>query len=143
MKHRRDKKPIREIEIRGNFSGERSPYWEFVKAHQFADEDGQVREEAIANPDVLSEDDNVFRSPVDPEERAFKLKVVQEIIPTLSKQQQKLLILCGPRGKSIDKAAQELHITKRTAQVFLERAREKLIRGYQSRRAQAILKGEL
>ncbi len=142
MKHRKVRKGIREIETKTNYSGERSPYWEFLSNHQRFDADGQLQEDAIANPDTLSEDDHIYHQPLN-DEGEFKFKAVREIISTLSPQQQRLLNLCGMEGQSIKDAAKELGIKPSTAQVFLQRAREKIIRHYQKRKAQAIADGEL
>jgi len=142
MKHRRIKKSIREIQTNINYSGERSPYWDFLSSHQHLDADGQMQEDSVANPDMLSENDCTFKKSFD-EEKEFRIQIVKEIIPMLSTQQQKLLNLCGVEGLSLKDAAKKLNITSSTAQVFLQRARGKILRYYTNKRTKAIADGEL
>lgn len=143
-KQRGRKKSIKEIETKKNYSGEASPYWEDVmrRAQRDAGDGTHIAEDPIANPDVLSEDDHMYHRPLDPEGE-FKFKVIREIVPTLSPQQQRLLHMCGMEGQTVKDAAKKLGITPSTAQVFLQRARETITRIYAARRARAIIEGEL
>ena len=127
----RQKKSLREIESRINYSGERSPYWDFLSSHQRFDAEGQMQEDSIANPDVLSEEDTLFKNDSRmKEEKDLKLRVIQEVIPTLSPQQKLVLQLCGFNGATLKEAAKELKIKIPTVQVFLNRIREKILKRY-------------
>ena len=144
MQHRKESKRIKEVQSRRDYSTERSPYWDFMAAKQTQNGDSQSYEEATSNPDVLSEQDNLFKPRyATTDEYKFKIETIKAIIPKLSKMQQRLLSLCGMQDQSLADAARKLNISKGVAQEYLDEARKKIIRYYNTKRAQAILKGEL
>jgi len=130
-KQRYQKKSIREIETKKNYNGEASPYRDFMNAQQSYLTDGEVEENALANPDMLSEDDNIFRRPLS-DLGKFQLEVIQEAVKDLSPQQQRVLYLCGQLGKSQTEAAKELGIDKSAVCKLLQRIQRIIRNRYQS-----------
>lgn len=130
IKHEpRKRKPIREIETRKNFSGEQSPYWDFIANHQRQTDEGNPIEDTLANPDMLSEDEGLHNRPLS-EEGELRLRVINETIKDLSPQQQKVIELCGFNGMSLNEAAVQLGVKKATVQALLARAKQKIMRSY-------------
>ncbi len=118
------KKSIREIDARKSFSGEASPYWDFANSHLIFD-NGQIREDSIANPDVLSETDNVFDLYSD-ENKSLKLQAISETIELLSPQQRKVLQCCGFKNWTLKQTGKHLGLTISTVQSYLNLVREKV-----------------
>jgi len=125
----RQKKSIREIPAYKSFSGEASPYWDHAKNHQRFDHDGQLKEDSIANPDVLSEQDNVFNLYED-ENKPIKLQAIREGVCLLSSQQKQILQYCGIKGWTLKKTGQKLGLTIPTVQSYLNIVREKIQKRY-------------
>lgn len=130
----RQKKSLREIETKKNYSGEASPYWEFMEKRAQASQvdEGSPIEDSIANPDVLSEDDHLYHRPLS-EDGEFKFNLIREVMKELSPQQQIVLQLCGFDGLTLKEAAKEMGLKIPTVQVFLDRAREQIQRRYNER----------
>jgi RNA polymerase sigma factor (sigma-70 family) len=129
-KQKHQKKSIREIEVRKNYSGESSPYRDYMSAgHSYMNE-GDVEENAIANPDMLSEDDNIFHRPLS-ELGQFQLEIIQAAVKKLSVQQQKVLYLCGQIGLTQAQAAKELHISQASVNETLQRVRRIIQRQFE------------
>ena len=124
------RKRIKEIETKDMYSGERSPYWDWIGSHQRPDEEGQVREDPFANPDVLSEDDHMYHKPLSPENE-LKFQVIRQAMAVLSPQQRQVLQLCGVEGMTLKEAASTLGIGLTSVQEHLEQAKAKIIRIYQ------------
>jgi RNA polymerase sigma factor (sigma-70 family) len=121
-KQRYQKKSIREIETKKNYNGEASPYRDFMNAQQSYLSDGDTEENALANPDMLSEDDNIYRRPLS-DLGKFQLEVIQETVKDLSPQQQRVLYLCGQCGLTQKETARELGITQASVNEILQRVR--------------------
>ena len=121
-KQKYQKKSLREITTHKNYSGEASPYREWTNARQTQMEGSFTEENAVANPDMLSEDDNIFHRPLS-ELGQFQLEVVQKTVKKLSVQQQKVLYFCGQMGMTQTEAAERLGITQATVNETLQRVR--------------------
>lgn len=123
----RQKKSIREIETKKKFNGESSPYREFMdkKVQTKQNDDSGPIEDAIANPDVLSEDDHLYHRPLT-EEGELQFQAVRETIAELSPQQRRVLQLCGFDGLTMREAAKELGLKIPTVQDYLQSARERI-----------------
>ncbi len=123
------KKSIREITTRKKYNGEASPYWDFTNNHKRFDTDNQVREDSIANPDMLSEDDNIFKSFTD-ENRSLKLQAINEIVLNLSPRQRQVFNLCVVKRWTLKKTGYMLYLTIPTVQSYLNLVREKTKKRY-------------
>lgn len=130
MSHRkRQKKSVREVESRRHYSGEASPYWEFMQNHAPTSSDGQPEENIFANPDLLGEDEHIYHRPLT-ERGEFQFQVIRNALKDLSPQQQRVLQLHGFEGWTLKEVARELGISPSTVETFLHRARKALKRAY-------------
>lgn len=131
MAHKKVKKQKDHVEERRDaYKGERSPYWDSVRAQEHR-EDGDLREDARANPDVLPETE--IAAPSTPQ------LLMGESVEHLQGRQKEVYLLTMREGKSLADAAKILKISKGTAQVYKDRA-IKFIEAYCR---QAILKGRV
>lgn len=131
MSHRkRYKKSLRETESRRQYSGEASPYWEFMQNHAPTSADGQPEENIFANPDLLGEDEHIYHRPLT-QRGEFQFQVIRDALKDLSPQQQRVLQLHGFEGWTMKAVADELGISVSTVAVFLNRARKALHQAYQ------------
>lgn len=130
MSHRKQqRKSIRELDSRKSYSGEASPYWEFMQNHAPTSADGQPEENIFANPDLLGEDEHLYHRPLT-ERGEFQFQVIRKALKDLSPQQQRVLQLHGFEGRTLREVSLQLGISISTVQVFLERARKALRRAY-------------
>lgn len=135
---RSKRKTLKVINTGKSYSGEQSPYWDFLQRTQGQEvKTGSVElsEPVEANPDQLPETANIFTRELS-DEAQFKLDIVQEAMQLLSEQQRRIVYYCGIKGLSLDKVAKKLGIQKGTAQKLLERARVKVEKLYVLRKAQ-------
>ncbi len=123
------KKSIREIDARKSFSGEASPYWDHAVRHQKFVDDGRLNEDSIANPDVLSEQDNVFNLYED-EYKSIKLRAIGETLKTLSPRERQVYTYVALEGWTFKKTANKLGLTVPTVQSYLDHLRAKIKRHY-------------
>ncbi len=105
------------IKARGNFSGEASPYWQWVEKHGHPYADGNPQEFAQANPDTLPESAQTF-----PQESGLS---VGDISKQLPKMQRRVFELYVQGGKSEEEIATILNIGKTTVYTHLQRIRDK------------------
>ena len=123
------KKSIREVPARKSFSGEASPYWDYTKNRQRFDREGQLQEDSLANPDVLSEQDNVFNLYED-EYKPIKLQAISETLKTLSPRERQVYTYVALEGWTFKKTAHKLGLTVPTVQSYLDHLRAKVKRHY-------------
>lgn len=123
------RKPIREVKVNRNYSGEASAYWDFLGAVQHPNEEGMPAEDVLANPDVLSDENTLFGRELT-EEGELRLEAIREAWASLSPQQKKAVELCGLNGCTAKVAAEQLGIKETTVKDCLKRAREKIKRTY-------------
>lgn len=129
------RKPISEKVTKKNYSGEKSPYWDFVNNrtsklnHTPSDSQVRVIEDALANPDILSDDFAMYRRSLT-ECGELQLEAIETVLPTLTEQQQKAIELCGKNGHTEEMAATILGIKRRTLRTILARVRVKIKREY-------------
>lgn len=128
-KQLKKRKPITEIDARKDYSGEASPYWDHLENNQRITEEGNPEEDAIANPDVLSEDDTLYARPIS-EEGQIRLQAIHETLPHFSAQQKSILHLCADLGWTEGRAADSLGITRSAVHSQMIRMREKIKRQY-------------
>lgn len=129
-KQKYQKKSIREIQVKKDYSGEASPYRDYMNSGHSYLNDGDVEENAIANPDMLSEDANVFHRPLSGLGQ-FQLEVVQAVVKSLSPQQQRVLYLCGQMGMKQTLVAKELGISQASVNEMLQRIRKIIKRQFE------------
>lgn len=135
---RSKRKITRVITTRKSYSGEQSPYWDFLQKTQLSDAktgSGEFSEPVEANPDALPEDATLWSRELS-DEAQFRLDIIQEGMALLSEQQRRIVYYCGIKGMSLEKVAKKLGIQKGTAQKLLERARTKIEKLYKSRKTQ-------
>ena len=103
------------------FRGEKSPYWDWVRANGFFGEDGEVRELAVANPDILvdpgSEDTPVLNT------RALMKAAIKKA--KFSRTEKAVLNCIGVQGLTEEKTAETIGITRRRVRICLSRAQKK------------------
>lgn len=128
------RKPIREITTKKNYSGEASPYWDFMAAHQTSEHDGNPNEDVLANPDLLSDEETLHDRPIS-DDGDIRLQAIRETMAKLSSQQRRLVELCGIEGYSVSRAAELMNIKDSTAHSFLNRARKTIERKYKALKA--------
>lgn len=122
-------KSVKEIGTNINYSGERSPYWDFLRKKRFKSENGEITEHVLANPDVLADDENLYGQPLS-EDDELRLRVIRETIEQLSPQQKKAVELCGMDGLTLKEAAEQMGVKLATVQVLLKRAGLKIKKNY-------------
>lgn len=120
---------IREIPTKINYSGERSPHWDFVNKMNYTNDDGTITEHVRANPDSLSEEDSLYYRPLSEEGRA-QYELVEEIMMTLPRQQRRVMELCGFNGMTFEAAAKEMGLSIWTVVGYFKRAKAKIQRAY-------------
>lgn len=107
----------RVIQTNKDYSGESSPYLDWLDS-QGIDEDGDRREPAQANPDILSADS---RTPLT---QSLPISV-GDISRQLSGQQKKVFELYVQEGLKEREIASILGITPGTVHTYLDRIRQK------------------
>jgi len=127
---RKNKKRIEEIESRKKFNGEQSPYWNHIQRLKGHNKEGDMKESAVANPDILSEDDHIFHRPLS-KKGEFQFQVIRNIVAELSSQQQKVLQLHGFDGLTLRETAKELELSVSNVHEIFERAKAKILERYQ------------
>lgn len=100
------------------YSGEKSPYWEFLETHSRR-VDGGIVEDARANPDVLA-DEGEFIS----DAKADQFEVLEVLIQTATPKQRHILQLLS-EGRTYLQIAEALGIQLSTVQDAVERLRKK------------------
>lgn len=122
MKRHTKVQKIKEIEsLKDASRGEQSPYWDHVRLKGESGESGDLRENPLANPDVLPETE--IASPSTPQ------LIMGEAISHLQGRQKEVYLLTMRESKSLAEAAEILGIEKGSAQKYKERA-VKFIEGY-------------
>lgn len=113
----------RVIQTDKNYSGERSPYWDYAHEHSenspgvHASDHQEFLEPVQANPDSLPESASIF-----PQESGLS---VGDISKQLSGQQRKVFELYVQEGKSEKEIAVLLGISYNTVRTYLARVRER------------------
>lgn len=128
------RKPIREFKTKKNYSGEASPYWDFMLSHQPSYHDGDPKEDLLANPDSLSDEETLYNRPLS-DDGDLRIEAVQQTLPKLSPQQRRLVELCGVEGYAVKIAAEMMGISNSTAHTLLDRARKTIRRKYNNLKA--------
>lgn len=134
------KKRIHEIDAEKNYSGEASPYWDFMaQHHDIHDKVVDGNEDPIANPDVLSEEKALYNRPLS-ERGQLMLQAVQEAMIDLTVQQQAIVRLMhegvwsekeGQLVYTEQAVAQALGIARQTVNTILTRVKTKVRRKYE------------
>lgn len=138
-------KRIKEIDAEQSFAGETSPYWQHLFENQASSgEDGHVREDALSNPDVLSDEKDIYNRPLSPEGE-IQMQAIHEAMADCTPQQQKILTLAltgawsekeGQRVYTEQAIADELGVGRTTVQDALIRLRKKIKRRYEMLKAE-------
>lgn len=135
------KKRIHEVETTKNYSGEASPYWDFMLNDSRGQGEGldDRQEDALANPDVLSEDAALTNRPLS-EVGKLMLQAIQEAMIDLTPQQQSIIRLMhegvwsekeGQLLYTEQAIAQTLGIARQTVNTILTRVKTKIRRKYE------------
>lgn len=111
---------IKEIDTKP-FTGNKSPYWNWVHSMGLTGSEGEIREFAEANPDILA-DTEPQKTP-DVDTRALMLEALKRA--KLSKQEQNVLSCVGMQGLTEEQAAKHLGISRRNLRKCLLRAKAK------------------
>lgn len=139
-KYRRVRKNIRELETRDMYSGERSPYWDFVTRVAKPNVESTAAEyveDGFANPDMLSEEDSLYVSKLS-DEGNDKINLIVRFFPLLSDKQQKALHMVGVQGLSVRQAASVMEVQPSTIQSLLKRAKMKIQREYRKEKRRTV-----
>ena len=124
---------VREIITNKKYSGEKSAYWEWVRAHNPVDENGLVQEPFTANPDNLPELEPVERGTLN---RRIMRAVVQAA--KLSVQEKRVLQAIGLNGRTEEETASLLNISRLNVRRCLLRAKKKCEKLYAAKLAHAV-----
>lgn len=126
------RKPIRDLHFKKNFSGEQSPYWQYMASvtAKRAEGTNDVLEDPLANPDVLSEEDSLYNRPLT-EVGELQKQAVEETINKLSARERMVFDLCADQGMTEQATAEQMGITRRAVQTFLTRIRMKMKRRFE------------
>lgn len=109
----------RVIETGKNYSGEKSPYWDWVANHaESSGSSNEFMEPAQANPDRISSDNF---TPFTQESGIS----VGDISRKLSGQQKKVFEMYVQEGKSEEDISKVLRLSVNTVRTYLRRIREK------------------
>lgn len=110
------------IRAKANYSGEKSPYQEWlVEQKNFGREHG-LMEPVRANPDHLSEDQAAWPNN---DSRRELLDRFDKIWTSLTAKQKRILTLVGIQGKTFEEAAAILGVHVSTVQVVISRIQKK------------------
>jgi DNA-binding CsgD family transcriptional regulator len=103
------------------YTGESSPYWEWVSHHAEQNEDGEFKELSQANPDVL-EDYDVYE-----QKRHYYHQVIEEGYVVLSPREKQVFNMLAS-GHSEDKIAERLNIKRTSVKDYRERIKNKFFK---------------
>jgi RNA polymerase sigma factor (sigma-70 family) len=139
MQHRKrepqKRKPIKEVDAKKNYSGEASPYWDFIADSQDqSSKENKINEDPLANPDVYSEEETLYARPLSADGE-IRLQAIQETLADLTERQREILHLCGNLGLTEEAAAERLKITRDNVHMQLVRARAKVQQRYDKLKA--------
>jgi hypothetical protein len=111
-----------------DYSGERSPYWDWVRVNSFRDDSGDYIEFPEANPDVLSDDSSYWN--VNEEEnienRQEFLKQFATLFNRLTRRQREVMFAIE-KHKTEERAAKALNIKQQVVSKTLQIVRKKLL----------------
>jgi DNA-directed RNA polymerase specialized sigma24 family protein len=110
-------KPVWGDDVKEIYKEESSPYnaWRSARGRYFE----EMLEVPKANPDVLDESCGVWAAPVLSLEDEERLESIKNCFPSLTKLQQKVLVLIGYERKSFENAAAILGMKKGSIQKIL------------------------
>ncbi len=120
-------KRIREMNTKKTYSGESSPYWEYVGGRQAPTDDGRLNDTVLANPDVLDSERSLYSRPLT-EVGTLQLEAVIETMPKLSKQERRVIELCN--SYTLEDMSKIMEIKVRSVRELLERAKGKIQKTY-------------
>lgn len=106
--------------IKKNYSGESSPYWEWMNKHTRSYDDGDISEFPEANPDVLAEKENN----VDTSRHKLIDKFVRLLVNNLS-DKERLVTLLLQKEMTEREIAIQLRVSNSTVQEYKTRIRNK------------------
>lgn len=121
MKHSKSKSTTKVVIKRNKYSGEVSPYRDWLDEKGDYNQEHEAEEPIEANPDRLTENDSLYTHEVflDPEQ----VQAVERAWPYLTKKQQQVLEMVGLEGKTLENAGAILGITKQGVFKILNKTR--------------------
>ena len=118
------RKRIGERQYSKKYSGEQSPYWDWVAVSAPTVHDsGEFIEMAEANPDWLSEENTMFKSCSESDKEKFNTLMVNT--DKLSKKEKEVIQLLW-EGKTPKEVATILNLSGGAMRTYLQRARKKM-----------------
>lgn len=102
----------------------KTKYWDKVLSNQ-----DEVNEFQTANPDTVSDTRSLWPEVDDKDIKTVRLEFISKNIKLLSKKEKKVLELTI-NGSSLDQISLSLGVTKGSIQVYLNRARKKLLNAW-------------
>lgn len=122
----RKRKNIREVDAKKSYSGEASPYWEFMAATTEKRTHGDdIIEHPLANPDVLDSSASLYERPLT-ELGELQMEAVRQTVDRLSPQELRVYELLLRDGKTQEKTAELLGTTRRNVREALSRVSAKI-----------------
>lgn len=118
-------KKLKEIQTKKNYSGEASPYRDWLDRKGDYNQEHQANENPEANPDVVSEEHGLYYQ-LSNEETEAKAQFFKDHFHDLSKQERTVMELHGIAGMALSQIAKILKVKKGTVSTLLGRARKKL-----------------
>jgi DNA-binding CsgD family transcriptional regulator len=130
---------VRDTVTRKKYSGEGSPYWDFVNQRQAHQEADHLTESDLANPDMLPE----IERDADEEHAAklrarLRLTVLREVMLEATPRQQEIIACL--REHTEEEAAQKLGIARWTVRTTMESIAVRVVDLYNKRVARLRLK---
>ncbi len=117
------RKPIEEITVKKDYSGEASPYWDFIGSHQPQSAEGNPTEDTLANPDVLDADASLYNRPLTDLGR-LQMEAINDAMVDLTARQKQVMYMRGPEGFTEEDTARELGISRLAVRNHMARCRE-------------------
>lgn len=111
---------VKEIDTKP-FTGNKSPYWEWVKRFGLSGRNGELREFQEANPDILP--DGEPQNTPDIDTRGLMLEALKRA--KLSNSEKRVLQCLGMEGLTEEATAERLGISRRSVRTLLVRAKTK------------------
>lgn len=125
MKHVKNKSRIKDKETKDIYSGEASPYREWLDDKGDYNQDHEALEPKEANPDILGESEGLYYLRTDLNEE--QMEQFKKALPLLSDKQKLVLQMVGYEGKTLENTAAILGISKGNVADLLNRARKIII----------------
>lgn len=126
-------KNIDEIETSQSYSGERSPYWDFLQNQSRQNAKGGLLEDREGNLDVLPESASPWNFEMT-DEAELRLSVIRDVETGLTSVQRRVLDLSIQENMTTEKVAAQLNMTRLAVRTIIGRINKEVVRKLEARR---------